>query len=560
MNELKPKSNIIPDIASIKLTKIKLKMDVMMLDSIIAFLYKDSVLRTRKTITNIYKLFKIIDTSCYENQPELESRVWVILRTLDARVSEKFATDNAVKEYCKEHPGANVLTDEIVDNIDKLKLTYQESKFLIKLINDRLEYGYVITFREIFKDILERLDDDEFRTYKSLSDDLYQIACVIINIKRQCNSLDSDMTFSLKEEAFANVISESLKKLKDKNKVFMTGIRRLNTFLSPGYQSKRLYCYVAFPGKGKSQILFKSALDIKKYNPNIQPKDPSKTPAVLYITTENEIDETIERMFNMLVSSDDIRNYTEKQVIRKLKEEGQMTLTDKNNIDVIIKFYPNRSIDTNDLYTIIKDLEDEGTEVIALIFDYLKRIRPAEKASTEKEELKNITNELKTLAVTLDIPVITAQQLNRVASGVVDAAIQAKKEDVTRLVGRDGIAGAWEIIENCDVVIIINQEVKSDTGDLYMTFKLLKRRYRSSESDEKLATLDYFNHPYERGNTIKLIDDTDLPESISLYSLSSEFVPFEGAKRGKRNAVEREERKTMKNTSFDPFDFERSNN
>lgn len=40
---------------------------------------------------------------------------------------------------------------------------------------------------------------------------------------------------------------------------------------------------------------------------------------------------------------------------------------------------------------------------------------------------------------------ITAQQLNRTASSVVDAALQNKKEDVTRLVGRDGVAGAWEI-------------------------------------------------------------------------------------------------------------------
>ena len=67
------------------------------------------------------------------------------------------------------------------------------------------------------------------------------------------------------------------------------------------------------------------------------------------------------------------------------------------------------------------------------------------KAMTEKEELKNITNELKTLAKKLDIPVITAQQLNRSASGVIDAAIQNNKEDVTRLVGRDAVAGAWEI-------------------------------------------------------------------------------------------------------------------
>ena len=52
----------------------------------------------------------------------------------------------------------------------------------------------------------------------------------------------------------------------------------------------------------------------------------------------------------------------------------------------------------NDLYGIIKDLYDDGTEVIALILDYVKRIRPAEKGASEKEELKNITNELKTLA------------------------------------------------------------------------------------------------------------------------------------------------------------------
>ena len=40
---------------------------------------------------------------------------------------------------------------------------------------------------------------------------------------------------------------------------------------------------------------------------------------------------------------------------------------------------------------------------------------------------------------------ITAQQLNRTASAIIDSAIQAKKEDVTRLIGRDGVAGAWEI-------------------------------------------------------------------------------------------------------------------
>lgn len=435
----------IPNINNIKLKKIKLRMDITMLDSIIAFIYKDSVLRTRKSLNNTYKLFNIIDMSIYENNDELKSRIWVIQKSLEARLYKDFVNDNMIKQYCKDHPESTVMTDLIVDNIDKLKLSYDETKYLIKCIDDRLQYGYTLTLKETYQEILNKIDDGDFKSYKAISEDLYDIATSVINLKRNTNSLDSDMTFSLREDYFENVVTECVQKLQDKNRVFLTGIRRLNTILSPGYQSKRLYTYLAFPGGGKSQILLKAALDIKKYNPDIQPKDPDKTPAVLLITMENDIDETVERMFNMKVSSEDIRNYTPKQIIRKLKEEGEMTLTDKNNIDIIIKYYPNRSIDTNDLYGIIKDLYDDGSEVIALILDYVKRIRPAEKAATEKEELKNITNELKTLAKKLDLAVITAQQLNRTASSVVDAAIQNKKEDVTRLVGRDGVAGAWEI-------------------------------------------------------------------------------------------------------------------
>ena len=543
---------VIPSLNDIKAKKIKIKMDLSMLDLILAFIYKESVLRTRKALNNIYKLFNMLDTNIYENE-DAYSRIWVIQKSLEARVQHEFENDDAIKQYCKEHRDSNAMTNEIIDNIPKLKISYEESKYLVKCIDDRLQYGYTVALKDTYQEILNKIDDGDFKSYKAVSEDLYDISSSVINIKRSTNSMTSDTTFSLRDEYFTDVVTDAVEKLQDRNKVFLTGIRRLNTILSPGYHSKRLYTYLAFPGGGKSQILLKSALDIKKYNKGIMPKDINKNPAVLLITMENDIDETIERIFNMRVSSEDIRNYSPKQVIKQLRNEGEMVLTDKDNIDIIIKYYPNRSIDTNDLYAIIKDLDDNGSEVVALIIDYLKRLRPAEKAMTEKEELKNVTNELKTLAKTLDIPVITAQQLNRTASSVVDAAIQNKKEDVTRLVGRDGIAGAWEIIENTDVLIIINQEVKADTNDVYLTFKLLKRRYRSSEEDERLKRLDYFNHPYEPGNTIKLVDDLELPESVSLYSLATQFVALEETKKKKRNVIEREDVSIEALPMFDPF-------
>lgn len=557
-------------IKDIKLKPLKIKFNVTTLDMVIAFIYKDSVLRTRKTLSNIFKLFNSLDMNYYTDNPELNNRVWIIKKTLDGKLYQGFESDEFLIQYCLDAQDCDDYKSDIINLVRNKKISHEESKHLIKKLDDTLEFGYTVTVKDIMMQILDKIDDGDFRTYQGVSEDLYNIATSIISINRASSSLNSDQTFSLQDEIFEQVIEESVQKLKDRNRIFITGIQRWNTILSPGYLSKRLYTYLAFPGKGKSTILLKSALDIRKYNAGIKTKDPDKRPAVLFLTLENDIPETVERLYNMSVDSDDLRNYTPKQIIKKIRNNG-FKLTDNDNIDIIIKEYKNRELDTNDLYTIIQDLSDDGVEVITLIVDYVKRIRPAERAASEKEELKNITNELKELAKFFDIPVITAQQLNRSASSVVDAAVQAKKEDVTRLVGRDGIAGAWEIIENSDVVIIINPEVKSDTNELYLTFKLLKRRYRSSEEDEKLRRLDYFNHPFEPDNGIRLIDDIELNKPISLESLSTKFEAVD-SKRGKTNAIERESKENSNNDDvkkkkkqsfdeeFDSFDFNKAEN
>jgi replicative DNA helicase len=286
-----------------------------------------------------------------------------------------------------------------------MKISHEESKYLIKKLDDTLEFGYVVTVKDVMRQILDNIDNGDFKSYKAVQEDLYNISTAIINIKRNALSMGSDQTFSLQEEIFDTVVADALQRLKDRNRIFLTGVQMWNTILSPGYMSKRLYTYLAFPGKGKSTILLKSALDIRRYNKGIVTKDQDKRPAVLFLTLENDIAETVERIYNMTVDTDDIRNYSEKQIKKKLKKDGHLELTSDDNIDIIIKEYRNRELDTNDLYGIINDLADEGVEVITLIVDYMKRIRPAERASDEKGELKNISNELKELAKFFDIPV-----------------------------------------------------------------------------------------------------------------------------------------------------------
>ena len=548
------------DVSSIKLQKIKVKFDLTTLNMIISFIFKDSVLRTRKSLHNIYKLFNSLDMTFYDENIYLKSRVWIIKKALHARIIENYDTGNEfIIQYLRDDIECDEVISSILDDIENMKISYDESKYLIKKIDDILEYGYIVTVKDVMRLILDNIDDD-FKSYKAVEEDLYDLATSIINIKRYTKSMGSTMAFSLQDEVFDNIIDDAMQKLTNRNRIFLTGVQLWNSLLSPGYLSKRLYTYLAFPGKGKSTILLKSAIDIRRYN-KIQTKDPDKRPAVLFLTLENDIAETIERLYNMTVDNDDIRNYSSRQIKKKLKKDGRLELTNDNNIDIIIMEYKNREIDTNDLYGIINDLSDQGIETVALILDYMKRIRPAEKANDEKTELKNISNELKELAKFFDIPVITAQQLNRSGASVIDAALQANKEDVTRLVGRDSIAGAWEILENSDWTCIINPEAKRDTNEIFLTFKLLKRRYRSIESDTKIRRLEYFNQPFFPDSEIRLMDDLELDKPLGIESLSNNLAPVEEKKMipgiPKKKSKEKDEKEI---TDFDPFDYNKASN
>lgn len=306
---------------------------------------------------------------------------------------------------------------------------------------------------------------------------------------------------------------------------------------------RRLTNYVNVSGF-KSGLLLKITRDIKKFNKGVSGSKPGKRPTVLLVTMENAVEETVERLFNMVASDDDIRNFTPAQVVKLVKECGELSLADNDDIDIVIKYFANRTITTDDLYSLIDDMSDSGSDVIALVFDYIKRIRPAERGKDEKEELKNITNELKSLASHYEIPVITAHQLNRDAASTVDAAMQANKSDLARLLGRGQVGSAWEVIENADFACIINVEKKRSTGQYYLTFKRIKIRYRQA------TDMGYFNHPFDSNNRMRLVDDIGLDHSLSEDSLATDFDAVNMNVKGKRNAKTREEISTE-----DPFEF-----
>lgn len=426
--------------------KIPIKLDITMMNSIIGYIFKKSPQITRKTLNNMQRLFEIIDERLYDSNDKLRSRFIFIKRALEARIVRGMENEAIMLNYCSNDNENDLETKNIVENINYYKkLNYEEIRHINNDIKDRLTYSYIAAVRVKMYDILERLEIGDYDSYQDINTELVALCSHIVEKSRQVNVVDQTDTFSLETGTFDEQVRTIVEQLKKPSRLLRTGIQYWNTLLGDGYRSGRVYYYLGLPAGFKSGILLKSAMDIRKYNKNVATKKEGARKTILLVTMENVVEETVERMFNMAITSEDIRKFETEDIIRMMKEEGEFKLVGEDDIDIVIKYYPNRSISTQDLYTIIQDLEDDNREVIALILDYIKRIRPFEYAREEKEELKNITNELKTLAIELDIPVITAHQLNRGAATTVDAALGNSQEDVTRQIGRGNVGSALRI-------------------------------------------------------------------------------------------------------------------
>lgn len=514
--------------------KVRIYFDRTMLNLFVGYVFTESKHITKSNLINLNKLCDIIDLGIYEKNIELYSRIKFIQSVLEAKLKKGLEHYEIIINYCRKDNEPEY--EKIIDEIEEYKnlLNYNEIKFINKAVIDRLKYAYIMYYKDMIQDTFMRLDTNDYKTFQEINDEIKAEISWLMNDIRKTESITSMDTFSLSDEIMDSFIANIIEKEQNPGNLLKTGIKALNTMLCGGFMPGRLYLWLGTSGGGKSNMLLHCARWIKLYNV-VEPKrkDIGTVPTVLLITTENSVSESVLRLFNMCVTDESIANFKPKDAIKMLKETGKMIL-ETGGTDIVIKYYANYEIATDDLYGIIEDLEDENREIIALIFDYIKRIRSANPSNDERIQLKNASNELKDLAVRLDIPVITAQQINRAGNVVVEEAIRAGKVDVARNLGATDVALAWDLIENSDWVGIINQ-TKTMSGDNYLTIKNPKCRMK------RLSDITYINHPFAHGSTIRLIDDINMDQSLSIESLASNLdCAGKVSKKGTRNAVKRE--------------------
>lgn len=488
---------------------------------------------SKAALSNMRTMIQLLDRRMYNNNDSLTTRLEFILFTLEARLDLGLDKNTLIIEHAKRSCPKymkDIICDEIIPYIDELNLSNYMVKYINTMVYENLLEGYSLVYAQELSTLFEKKESGRYKRISEFSKDFKDLMSKLQTDVRQCEEfLRDDRGFDLTAKNFRNQVKDILSRLKAPTNKWRTGIQCLNKMLNGGFESSRVYLILGLTGVGKSVILLSIANWLRKYN-RIKLKDPNKRPAILFISQENGKDETLERLFNITVSGDDIRGYDDDDIIDLLQNHAGLSVNNNEDIDFIFKYFDDKEIGVTDIYNMIDDLEDDGVEVVAVVQDYIDKLRPLHKYNELRHDLAGVATELKQLARARNIPVISAAQLNRVAASVADPATPGNKKDMTKLLGKHNIGESWGMIQNVDGAIIVNKESDDEPDEdkkkTYLAVKLAKFRGRPGKKK-----LDYFVHPFVEGNGILLVEDIET--KVASRVKIDDFKPFKDDKHNK---------------------------
>lgn len=480
---------------------------------------------THAALVNAQTMFKLIDKKPYVTNDIMKARLEFITLVLEARVDLNLTTKSLIKQHVIRNCDPNlkdIIQEDIIKGQHGQKITDHTCKYINTTVFENLINGYALIYSQKLLNLFDKRDMGQYKRVSDFTGDFKTLVKEIdTKIKKSEEFNREGKGFDLTKSNIRQTIHSVTKSLKAPTNRLQTGIQYLNRMLNGGFESGRSYLFMGITGVGKSIILLSVAMWIKKYND--LPKEPGIKQAVLFISQENSMDETFERMFNINISGQDVRDFSDDQIEEMMINSGLVVDdNDSDSINFIFRYFNDKEIGVSDIDDMIDDYAKEGIQIICVVQDYIEKLQPKFKFTEMRHSLGSIAIEMSELAKKRKIPFISAAQLNRMASSVVDNAVANNKTNTTKLLGRQNISESWDMLKNIDAAIIINREI-DDTVEperQYMGFKLEK--YRGRPNKDRIYV---FLHPFDENNGILLNPDINEKDPISKMKIE-DFNPM----------------------------------
>ena len=374
-------------------------------------------------------------------------------------------------------------------NVSKDELPEDDLEYITNSLDQNLKFSYILDVKD---NLIELTNDIETSSYTDFPSLLHQYRDLVTGIMNFFRSTDSSsMTNEIihtGDPTFLDILYDTYEAIRNPASALQTGWQALNSALGPrgGFQNKNLYCIHANTNSFKSAMLLHISRMIKEYNAARvieEFKRTGKIPTVLHISMENDNDEDNERLYKTVVKKD-LGKCTSREELNQSWEHNFGSENEENPIDISFLHVDARSLSVDEIDVIIENLEEEGYRVIACVVDYLGLIKPRmeDMGKENRLQLKNIADDLLSLAKNRDIPVITAHQINRSGGAVLTNLKNQGGVNAISQMTNEFIGESYGIEQAVSWSAFIDIEIHGE--DRWLMFKRNKSRYKNKFGTE----------------------------------------------------------------------------
>lgn len=458
-------------------------------------------------LANLKEYFNRVSDENFKQNESKMARYFFITYFLEARLDKGAISPKICIKYVMERVSkryAAIIKREILESIEPNRMNKKDIEFMNSMVFSQLNVIFMHDYKTAIMKMMEDLSINEFGKEPEDVDNAIRLFQNMLNdLTRAQRRSKQENRFNLSdEEHFNAMMQEAVERALSSSHYLQTGWQGLNKMLNGGFEDARVYNFIGATGGFKSGLLLNLMKQIKMYNKGRPHKDPTKRPTILFLSQENNIWETFLRIFGIFGTTENIKKFEPKEIMKILKNGGFCTVQDDMDIDIEFRYYGNMDISVPDIKGIVQELENSGKEVIIIIQDYIERLRPPAMGSEKRNQLADVSNQMHDLAIELDIPIITASQFNRDGVSIIEEAREKGNADIGKKVGTGNVSESFGMLKNFDMNISIVIEYDSQEERFYLSFRRLK--FRGDDS----TSIEYFLQPFMgKDSKIQLLDD-----------------------------------------------------
>ena len=490
--------------------------------TIIKILASDATIMRRK-VMNIKSFLEIIDRDYYEKDKNLEAMLIVADSLVDSRIKNGkgpeletllFKVDVLLSDDEFEDVKNNLIIPQI--KVSKTDYVDDDIAYVSESLDQNLKFGFILDTKEDLINLTSELTRCSYKDFPEIMSNYRNLLTSIMNFFRSTDdSTDINSVMHTSDPTFFDYLYDTYEAIRNPASALQTGWVALNSALGPrgGFLNKNLYVFHANTNSFKSALLLHIARMVKEYNAAKvidEYKKSGKVPTVLFIEMENDFDEDNERLYK-ITAKKDISKCTSREELLSSWIHSFDSNKSENPIDISFLHVDSRSVSVDDIDKIIELLEEEGFHVIMTIIDYIALIKPrAEDMNRENRlQLKNIADDLLSLAKSRNIPVVTAHQLNRSGGAVLTNLKMQGGANAVKQMTNEFVGESFGIEQAVSWSMFIDIEVHD--GHKFLTMKRNKSRYQGKYG------VEYF--VYEIRDGIIIDDDIYLPKPLHLLEV-----------------------------------------